>query len=78
MGVYQNKYAKGNQGVSRIHEETIGLYDNPYVGEYLSTRFTLVTSGVIYCQYCEFPCKNKQSHSAHLRGCAKKKEMEKN
>ncbi len=50
----------------------------PSLEKYLSTRFTPVTEGIILCQYCEFKCNNKQSHSAHLRGCPKKKLLDKN
>jgi hypothetical protein len=66
------------KGIKEFHESMKKQLDSmniPSLEKYLSTRFTPVTNGIIYCQYCEYPCKNKQSHSAHLRGCIKKKEM---
>jgi hypothetical protein len=68
------------KGIKEFHESMKKQLDTmtiPTLEKYLSTRFTPITNGIIYCQYCDFPCKNKQSHSAHLRGCAKKKETEK-
>jgi rubrerythrin/predicted Holliday junction resolvase-like endonuclease len=44
----------------------------PSLEKYLSTRFTPVSS-MMTCEHCGFPCKNKQSLSAHLRGCPKLK-----
>ena len=66
------------KGIKEFHESMKKQLDTmniPSLEKYLSTSFTPVTNGIIYCQYCEYPCKNKQSHSAHLRGCIKKKEM---
>ena len=66
------------KGIKEFHESMKKQLDTmniPSLEKYLSTRFTPVTNGIIYCQYCEYPCKNKQSHSAHLRGCIKKKEL---
>jgi hypothetical protein len=68
------------KGIKEFHESMKKQLDSmniPSLEKYLSTRFTPVTNGIIYCQYCDFPCKNKQSHSAHLRGCSKKKLLEK-
>jgi hypothetical protein len=68
------------KGIKEFHESMKKQLDSmtiPTLEKYLSTRFTPITNGIIYCQYCDFPCKNKQSHSAHLRGCIKKKESEK-
>jgi len=44
----------------------------PSLEKYLSTRFTPV-SIMLSCEHCGFPCKNKQSLSAHQRGCPKLK-----
>jgi hypothetical protein len=44
----------------------------PSLEKYLSTRFTPVSS-MMSCEHCGFACKNKQSLSAHLRGCPKLK-----
>ena len=44
----------------------------PNLEKYLSTRFTPV-SVMLSCEHCGFQCKNKQSLSAHLRGCPKLK-----
>jgi hypothetical protein len=44
----------------------------PSLEKYLSSRFTPVSS-MMTCEHCGFPCKNKQSLSAHLRGCPKLK-----
>ena len=66
------------KGIKEFHESMKKQLDSmtiPTLEKYLSTRFTPVVGAAIYCQYCDFPCKNKQSHSAHLRGCAKKKEI---
>jgi hypothetical protein len=68
------------KGIKEFHESMKKQLDTmtiPTLEKYLSTRFTPITNGIIYCQYCDFPCKNKQSHSAHLRGCPKKKESDK-
>ena len=69
------------KGIKEFHESMKKQLDSmniPSLEKYLSTRFTPVTDGIILCQYCEFKCKNKQSHSAHLRGCPKKKMLDKN
>ena len=69
------------KGIKEFHESMKKQLDSmniPSLEKYLSTRFTPVTEGIILCQYCEFKCKNKQSHSAHLRGCPKKKLLDKN
>jgi hypothetical protein len=44
----------------------------PSLERYLSVRFTPVSS-MMNCEHCGFACKNKQSLSAHLRGCPKLK-----
>lgn len=44
----------------------------PSLEKYLSTRFTPIST-MINCEHCGFACKNKQSLSAHLRGCPKLK-----
>ena len=66
------------KGIKEFHESMKKQLDSmtiPTLEKYLSTRFNPIVGATIYCQYCDFPCKNKQSHSAHLRGCAKKKEL---
>lgn len=44
----------------------------PSLEKYMSLRFTPV-SAMLSCEHCGFPCKNKQSLSAHQRGCPKLK-----
>lgn len=44
----------------------------PSLEKYLSTRFTPIST-MMNCEHCGFACKNKQSLSAHLRGCPKLK-----
>jgi len=44
----------------------------PSLEKYLSTRFTPIST-MLSCPHCNFPCKNKQSLSAHQRGCPKLK-----
>lgn len=44
----------------------------PSLEKYMSIRFTPV-SAMLSCEHCGFPCKNKQSLSAHQRGCPKLK-----
>jgi hypothetical protein len=46
----------------------------PSLENYLSTRYA-TSSSKFNCQYCEFIGKNQQAISAHLRGCAVKKNM---
>ena len=44
----------------------------PSLEEYLSTRFATSSSKYV-CEYCNFVAKNAAAKSAHLRGCAVKK-----
>jgi hypothetical protein len=63
------------RNVKDFHDSMKKQLDNmsiPSLEKYLSARFTPV-SNVLMCEHCSFPCKNKQSLSAHLRGCPKLK-----
>jgi hypothetical protein len=63
------------KSIKEFHEsmkKQLDAMSIPSLEKYLSTRFTPV-SIMLSCEHCGFPCKNKQSLSAHQRGCPKLK-----
>ena len=63
------------KSIKEFHEsmkKQLDAMSIPTLEKYLSTRFTPV-SIMLSCEHCGFPCKNKQSLSAHHRGCPKLK-----
>jgi len=63
------------KSIKEFHEsmkKQLDAMSIPSLEKYLSTRFTPVNI-ILSCEHCGFPCKNKQSLSAHQRGCPKLK-----